>query len=136
MTCNHCKTSIYNGLSSKGIKIDEIDLINSTVKIKGIISNEKLIAETVHDLGYNYKGIIHKSFKNLNMKNYKISINGMTCNHCTMNVEKTLKQLNGIKEVKANLSDNSANIEGENINFEEIKKAIESIGYEYAGIVN
>ncbi len=136
MTCNHCKTSVSNGLTAKGINIEDVDLVNSTVKIKGNITDEKLIAETINSLGYNYKGIINKPFKNRNMETYKISIKGMTCNHCTMNVEKTVKQLQGIKEVKASLSDNSATIKGENINLEEIKKAIESIGYEYTGTMN
>ncbi len=136
MTCNHCKTSVTKGLTTQGLNVEDIDLVNSTVKIKGNITNEKLIKETVNSLGYNYKGIINNPLNNMNMETYKISIKGMTCNHCTMSVEKTVKQIQGIKEVKADLSDNSATIKGENINLEEIKKAIESIGYEYDGTLN
>lgn len=133
MTCNHCKTNVNNGLTTQGVKVEDIDLVNSTVKIKGNITDEKLIEETLNSLGYSYKGIINNPIKKMNMETYKISVKGMTCNHCTMNVEKTVNQIQGIKEVKADLSDNSATIKGDNINLEEIKKAIESIGYEYAG---
>ena len=60
----------------------------------------------------------------------------MTCNHCKAKVEQNVKQIQGISSVEVALSDNMAVIEGTNINFDEIKKAIDSIGYEYAGILN
>ena len=137
MTCNHCKTNVENGLNSlEGIEVEQIDLQNSTVKIKGSILNDSLIKDTVESLGYSYKGKLFNNLKLERMESYKISIKGMTCNHCKANVEKNVKQIQGISSVEVALSDNMAVIEGTNINFDEIKKTIDSIGYEYAGILN
>ena len=136
MTCNHCKANVDSALRKLGIDVEQIDLSSSIVKIKGSDLDEEKIAETVNSLGYNYKGIIYKPNNNMDMETYKISIKGMTCNHCTMSVERTVKQLEGIQEVQADLADSSALIKGENVNLDEIKKAIESIGYEYQGVLN
>lgn len=137
MTCNHCKTNVKNGLNAlEGIAVENIDLQNSTVKIKGTMLDDSQIKNTVESLGYSYKGKLFNNLKLEKMESYKISIKGMTCNHCKANVEKSVKQINGINSVEVILPDNMAVIEGTNINLDQIKKTIDSIGYEYVGILN
>ncbi len=63
-------------------------------------------------------------------KTYKIE--GMTCNHCVMNVERAIKGVPGVSEVKVFLNDGIAIVKGEH-KPEEIKFALENIGYKFAG---
>ncbi len=136
MTCNHCKTSVENGLNSlKGLDVESVDLNNSMVKLKGVNIDHDLVKNTIESLGYSYKGQIFNNQKIIKMESLKISVKGMTCNHCKANVEKTLSQIKGIQKVEANIANATTIIEGNNINFEEVKKSIEGIGYEYGGLL-
>lgn len=68
--------------------------------------------------------------KEANAKVFKIE--GMTCNHCVMNVEKAIRDVLGVKDVEVNLAGGTARVEGE-FSVEEIKSAVESIGYKFVG---
>ncbi|MBX2842117.1 MAG: permease [Flammeovirgaceae bacterium] len=74
--------------------------------------------------------------ENIEMENVTIKVNGMTCNHCKMNVEKNLSQLDGIEKSEVDLSSSSVAISGNNLDFNKIKTKVEEIGYEYMGEVN
>lgn len=74
-------------------------------------------------------------FKTLDMKSIKISVNGMTCNHCKMNVEKNISKLGDYESVTANTSSNTVEIIGDNINLKTIEDTVNDLGYEYKGIV-
>ncbi|HPE56536.1 MAG TPA: permease [Bacteroidales bacterium] len=63
----------------------------------------------------------------------KISVEGMTCNHCKMNVEKNLSGLEGITGVVADPDHNEVVLDGENFDLEKIKQTVESIGYGFKG---
>ena len=67
-------------------------------------------------------------------KQLKISVGGMTCNHCKMNVEKSLKSLAGIESVEANQDTGNVVIKGNDFDMEMIRQAVESIGYDYNGV--
>jgi uncharacterized membrane protein YraQ (UPF0718 family)/copper chaperone CopZ len=71
--------------------------------------------------------------KNRIMKYITVKIKGMTCNHCKMSVENSLKNIEGIEQVNVDLAGSKAFIKGVNINLEEIKNSIEKLGYEYKG---
>ena len=59
-------------------------------------------------------------------------INGMTCNHCKANATKAISNLKSVKEVNVNLSEGVAYVDG-NPTDEEIKSAVEAIGFEFKG---
>ena len=61
-------------------------------------------------------------------KKQKILIEGMTCNHCVMNVRKAIEATPGVDTVEVNLPDNLAYVEGD-YNFDELKKNVEEMGY-------
>jgi len=63
----------------------------------------------------------------------KVKVGGMTCNHCKMNVENNLKRIEGIGQVEANPETEEVYLDGENIDFDEIKKTVEGLGYQYKG---
>ena len=54
----------------------------------------------------------------IDMKGTKIKVEGMTCNHCKMNVEKNLSKLEGITEVIANPDANEVIITGDQLDLE------------------
>ncbi len=62
-----------------------------------------------------------------------IQVNGMTCQHCKMNVEMNLKKLDFITGVTANPDTGRVEIEGENVDLNLVKETVEGIGYQYAG---
>ena len=70
------------------------------------------------------------------MTGTKIKVEGMTCNHCKMNVEKNLEKLEGITEVIANPDANEVIITGDKLDLEKIKLTVEDIGYSYNGEAN
>lgn len=81
--------------------------------------------------------------KNLEIKNKEedfkmektVSIEGMSCNHCKMTVEKALKGIDGVQDVEVSLENKNAVIKSDKeISDSDIKNAIEDAGYEVVGI--
>ncbi len=59
-----------------------------------------------------------------------IQIEGMSCNHCKMTVEKALKFMNGVTKVEVSLENKNAVIKSnKEIEDDEIKKTIDEIGF-------
>ncbi|MBR4508762.1 MAG: permease [Elusimicrobiaceae bacterium] len=65
-------------------------------------------------------------------KAVSFKINGMNCNHCKNNVIKAISNLKAVKSVEVNLSQGIAYVKG-NVIDEEIKTAVEAIGFEFKG---
>jgi len=64
------------------------------------------------------------------MSEKTLKIKGMSCSHCATRVEKALNALEGV-EAKVDLSSNSAKLSvAKELSDEEIKKAVENVGYE------
>lgn len=69
------------------------------------------------------------------MEKIKLSIYGMHCASCANNVEKSLKKITGVKEISVSAITNKAIIEVESgTNKEELKKAVEKVGYKVVSI--
>lgn len=67
----------------------------------------------------------------------KISIEGMSCNHCVNHVKEALSELNGVTSVDVNLEAKSAVLEsGSEVKDEDIKFAVDDVGYEVVNIEN
>ena len=67
-----------------------------------------------------------KAMENSNAQ--KINIEGMTCNHCVMNVKKAIAGTPGVTESEVSLNDNAAYVKGA-VSYDVLKKAIEDVGY-------
>jgi len=64
-----------------------------------------------------------------------ISIEGMSCKHCAMRVENSLKSLDQKAKVKVNLRNNEVEISSkEDISDDKIKQVIEDAGYRVISI--
>lgn len=71
------------------------------------------------------------------MKNMiqKYKVEGMTCDHCKAKVENGLKELQGVSEVLADRTTGVVSVQADTDNEEDIRKAVGSLGYTYAGKV-
>jgi len=64
------------------------------------------------------------------MKKFKITISGMHCASCAGNVERSLRKIQGVKNVSVSLMTNKSIVETEdNVSEDELKKAIARTGY-------
>lgn len=65
------------------------------------------------------------------MKREKIIIDGMSCGHCVMAIERALGKLPGISNVRVDLKTNSADVEYDDttISLNEIFDEIDNQGY-------
>lgn len=57
-----------------------------------------------------------------------LKVEGMTCNHCKMHVEKALRGVNGVADAQVDLAKGEAAVTGE-ANREDLVKAVEEAGY-------
>ncbi len=61
----------------------------------------------------------------------KISLEGMSCEHCVNHVTSALKELVGVSKVEVNLAAKNATVEvSQEVSDEDIKAAIYEAGYE------
>lgn len=65
-----------------------------------------------------------------------IKVNGMMCMMCSKHANEALSKIKGVKKVEVDLQGGKAVITStKEIGEDELKKAIDEAGYEYAGIV-
>ena len=67
---------------------------------------------------------------------FRLSVLGMTCNHCKNSVEKHIGALKNIELAEVNLEQKNLQIIGQNIDLTIIRKEIESLGFEYGGEID
>ena len=65
----------------------------------------------------------------------KLTIGGMTCEHCAGRVKKALEAVNGVSGVKIKLKEKLAVLEADaSVTNELLKSAVEDAGYELTGV--
>lgn len=63
-----------------------------------------------------------------------LTIEGMSCEHCTNAVEKALLNLDGVNSVNTDLVSKTAEVEGDNLNDPQLKEVVKESGYEVVNI--
>lgn len=128
MTCASCATTIEKALPRfNGITKAQVNLANETVSIEYDPTKIKLpeLEKMITDLGY---GVINEKAV--------IKIGGMTCAMCVKTNEEVLKKLDGVISAHVNLSAEKAYVayNPKLVTTADMKKAIESVGYQYLGL--
>jgi len=59
---------------------------------------------------------------------FSVPVQGMTCGHCKMNVERAAAAVPGVETVEADLNRHELRVKG-NVSREAISKAVEEAGY-------
>ena len=69
------------------------------------------------------------------MRKFKITISGMHCASCAGNVERSLRKVQGVKNVSVSLMTNKSIVEAEdNVSEEALKQAVARTGYKVIGV--
>lgn len=68
------------------------------------------------------------------MTKLKLTISGMHCASCGTNIERSVKKVPGVKDVTVSVMTKKAFVEGEKIPKEELKKAVEKVGYKLVSV--
>ncbi|MFP4546844.1 MAG: heavy-metal-associated domain-containing protein [Fidelibacterota bacterium] len=68
------------------------------------------------------------------MSTQKIKVEGMTCNHCVMRVEKALKDVNEVNDVRINLNTGEVTVDhdADKDILPALEKAVDNAGYSVA----
>ncbi len=59
-----------------------------------------------------------------------MNVKGMTCNHCTQNVENAASTVEGVESATADLASGKLSVSGKNYDLDRIKSNIRAVGYE------
>ncbi len=114
--------------------IFSVDVILSTFFILCIFSLIVMIYNsvyTVSGMAFSYLGTIIIEGGEV-LANVVMNVEGMSCNHCKMSVEKALKTLNGVKDAVVNLAGKTVSIDYDPavVDGNNLKKTISDAGYE------
>jgi len=129
MTCTSCAQSVEKALK-KHVGVEEANVNFASEKAyltyDPKVTNKKGLIETVRATGYDAR---------LETKKIIIRIGGMTCASCAQTIENALEKTDGIVEASVNLASEKAVVvyDTEEIDYDGIKKVVESTGYEVLG---
>lgn len=128
MHCASCVLSV-NKTFGKVEGVEEVDADLAANKLHITVDTKKISYEEMERLVKNLGFELHTDEMTLR-------IQGMHCASCTMNVENFLIRLDGIFDVKADLTSQSAKIryDSSKVTLDEIEKVIESLGFELLGV--
>ena len=128
MHCASCVLSV-NKTFGKVEGVEEVDADLAANKLHITVDTKKISYEEMERLVKNLGFELHTDEMTLR-------IQGMHCASCTMNVENFLIRLDGIFDVKADLTSQSARIryDSSKVTLDEIEKVIESLGFELLGV--
>jgi P-type Cu+ transporter len=70
-----------------------------------------------------------------NSKKESYLVEGMTCSGCERAIQKVVSSLNGVESAKADLQTSTVSVEynPDKVNVEQIKSAVNKIGYKFVG---
>ena len=128
MHCASCVLSV-NKTFGKIEGVEEVDADLAANKLHITVDTKKISYEEMERLVKNLGFDLHTD-------EMTIRIQGMHCASCTMNVENFLIRLDGIFDVKADLTSQSARIryDSSKVTLDEIDEVITSLGFELLGV--
>ncbi|WP_406535946.1 heavy metal translocating P-type ATPase [Methanobrevibacter sp.] len=128
MHCASCVLSV-NKTFGKIEGVEEVDADLAANKLHITVDTKKISYEEMERLVKNLGFDLHTD-------EMTIRIQGMHCASCTMNVENFLIRLDGIFDVKADLTSQSARIryDSSKVTLDEIEEVITSLGFELLGV--
>lgn len=126
MTCATCSQTINRALlAARGVTDASVNLATETAYIayNERETNEQALVDVIRDSGYDISSAPQKLI---------LRIGGMTCAMCVQTIEEVLTKLDGVIEASVNLATEKAVVtyDSTKIGYEEIKQAIEDVGYE------
>jgi uncharacterized protein len=103
--------------------------ISSSVILGLLLFNAFRLTYTNHGGSHHDHDIVNSEF----METKTVSVLGMTCNHCSANVERNLKSLPGIQHIAVDLQKEQAVITATKVDLALIQATVEGLGFRYGG---
>ncbi len=128
MHCASCVLSV-NKTFGKIEGVEDVDADLAANKLHITVDTKKISYDEIERLVKNLGFELHSD-------EMTIRIQGMHCASCTMNVENFLIRLDGIFDVKADLTSQSARIryDSSKVTLDEMEDVIKSLGFELLGV--
>lgn len=60
-------------------------------------------------------------------------VEGMSCSHCVSSVREEVAEIDGVTDVRVDLSTGRLEVEGTGVSDEQVRNAVEEAGYRVAG---
>lgn len=142
MMCSHCSSAVEKGLGKlPSVENVHVDLKDKLAKVEylGELSNET-IKDTVSKLGYSVIDIKSEDHTEAvqaidPVLTKLVTIEGMSCSHCSSAVEKALSRLENVKKVKVDLNSKLASVSYTgNLSDEAIRNTVDKLGYTVVNI--
>jgi Cu+-exporting ATPase len=129
MVCSACSTTIEKSLRSiGGVRKADVNLATEMASVEYDPEKAKLadLERAVREAGYDVEN-----------ENVVLKVGGMVCAMCVETIESALRKLEGVSEVRVNLSLERAYVSynPRMVGLADMKKAIEDAGYQYLGLV-
>jgi Cu+-exporting ATPase len=126
MTCATCSQTINRALLvARGVNDASVNLATETAYIEynDQETNERTLVDVIRGSGYDITSASQKLI---------LRIGGMTCAMCVQTIEEVLNELDGVIGASVNLATEKAMVtyDPDKIGYEEMKHAIEDVGYE------
>ena len=124
MHCASCVLSLDKTFA-KQEGVESVDADLATNKLNLVVNPKKISFEKIQQLVKNLGFEIHTD-------ELTLKIHGMHCASCVMNVENFLMRLDGIFDVKADLTSGSAKVyyDKNKVNVDDMEVVIQSLGFE------
>jgi Cu+-exporting ATPase len=128
MVCSACSTTIEKSLRSVGgVRKADVNLATEMASVEYDPEKAKLadLERAVREAGYDVEN-----------ESVVLKVGGMVCAMCVETIESALRKLEGVSEVRVNLSLERAYVSynPRMVGLAEMKKAIEDAGYQYLGL--
>ncbi|KAH8556662.1 E1-E2 ATPase-domain-containing protein [Umbelopsis sp. PMI_123] len=147
MTCDHCSSTIRKAIQGlEGVKQESISIDVPSGKITLLVSGEEdivnSIKERIDDLGYDVVDWKKEALSGpqSNICSAHISIQGMTCSHCTFTVHEALSSYPSVirDSIVVSLDNEEATLlyNSAEATLEDLQELIEDIGYDVENITS
>lgn len=147
MTCEHCSSTIRNGIQGlQSVQPESISIEVPTGKVTLLVSGEgdiiDAIMEKIDDLGYEVTDWKKETLSDpqSNICSAHINIQGMTCSHCTSTVHNALSDHPGVirESVSVDLDHEVATLlyNDAETSLEGLREVIEDAGYDVDNIIS
>ena len=126
MRCAGCVAKIEKALLNQpGVSYARINLMEKTARVQGEALDGSALCHTLETMGYQARVESNSGSSRL-----AIHIPALSCSSCVSKVEKAVKPLAGVKQVRVNVADKTAVVSGEHLKAADIAYALKKAGYE------